>query len=214
MIIYAIPGLGTNEKLFVNTIIKKHEVVVLKWPVTNENDTMMSYAKKFISQIDQSKPYCLLGVSFGGMICTELSKLIKPYKIFLISSSKTRAELPWFIKAIKCFSLYKLISEKYYRILAYHSKWFIGFGNSYKTEFCEMVNSMAKNYFKNSIRMIINWNGKYFGENIIHIHGTHDRLLKYRCVKSNYVIKNGSHAMIFFNAPEINLIIEKELSSV
>ncbi len=211
MIIYAIPGLGTNEKLYVNTKIKNHEIVILNWPTPHKKDTMASYAKKFLPQIDQSKPYCLLGVSFGGMLCVELSKILNPHKIFLISTSKNRVELPWFIKLLKHVPLHKIVSENYHRKLAYHGKWFIGFGNAYIPEFLGMVNSMTENYFKYCINIIVNWNGGNFGNHLVHIHGTNDRLLSYNNVIANYTIKDGSHAMIVFNAEEINLIIEKEL---
>lgn len=214
MIVYAIPGLGTTEKLYANTYIKNHEVVVLNWPLPTLDDTMESYAKKFLPQIDQTKPFCLLGVSFGGMICSELSKLTSPFKLFLVSTSKSRIELPWYLKVLKHIPIHKTVSEKYHRKLAYHGKWFIGFGNAYIPEYLGMVNSMTENYFKFCINIIVNWTGKDFGKNIVHIHGTNDRLLKYKYVKSDYAIKDGSHAMIVFNAEEINLIIEKELFSV
>lgn len=214
MIIYAIPGLGTNEKLYIHTKIKNHEISILNWPTPQKNDTMASYAEKFLAQIDQSKPYCLLGVSFGGMLCVELSKIIHPQKIFLISTSKNRTELPWFIKAMKYVPIHKLISEKQHRKLAYHGKWFIGFGNAYIPEFLGMVNSMTENYFKYCINIIVNWNGKSFGNQLIHLHGTNDRLLSYNNVIANYTIEDGSHAMIVFNAEEINEIIEKEINLV
>lgn len=82
MTIYAIPGLGTTEKLYVNTKIKGVEIIVLNWPTPEKNDTMESYARKFLPQINTNIPFCLLGVSFGGMICTELSKIISPKKYF------------------------------------------------------------------------------------------------------------------------------------
>jgi hypothetical protein len=214
MIIYAIPGLGTNEKLYVNTHIKNHQIVILNWPIPTLNETMESYAKKFLPQIDQTKPFCLLGVSFGGMLCAELSKTTTPFKLFLVSTCKTRMELPWYLKIFKHIPIHKIVGEKCHRKLAYHGKWFIGFGNAYIPEYLGMVNSMTENYFKFCINIIVNWKGKDYGKNIIHIHGTNDRLLKYKYVKSDYTIKGGSHAMIVFNAAEINSIIEKELSNV
>ncbi len=212
MVIYAIPGLGTTEKLYVNTKIEGVEIIVLKWPEVNKNDTMQSYAKKFISQIDTSVPFCLLGVSFGGMLCTELSKIISPQKTFLISTCKSRKELPWFIKMMKHISLHKIISEKQHRKMAYQGRWMIGFGKAYIPEFLGMVNSMTENYFKYCINIIVNWEGKEPLKNSIHIHGDADRLLWYKYVKSDYTIKQGSHAMVVFKAEEINTIIKKELN--
>ncbi|MFN8117717.1 MAG: hypothetical protein U0W65_16530 [Bacteroidia bacterium] len=214
MTIYAIPGLGTTEKLYVNTKIKGVEIIVLNWPTPEKNDTMESYARKFLPQINTNIPFCLLGVSFGGMICTELSKIISPKKIFLISSCKSRKELPWFIKTLKYIPLHRLISENQHRKMAYKGRWIIGFGKAYIPEFLGMVNSMTKNYFKYCINIIVNWNNTTLPKNTIHIHGDNDILLWYRFVKPDYTIEKGSHAMVVFQADEINKIIEKELNLV
>lgn len=212
MVIYAIPGLGTTEQLYVNTKISGVEIIVLDWPTPEKNDTMETYARKFLPQINMSKPFCLLGVSFGGMLCTELSKIISPQKTFLISTSKSRNELPWFIKALNYLPIHKLVSEKQHRKMAYQGRWIIGFGKAYIPEFLGMVNSMTENYFKYSINIIVSWNRKELPQDVIHIHGNKDKLLWYRYVNPSYTIKNGSHAMIVFQAEEINKIIEKELS--
>ncbi len=214
MTIYAIPGLGTTEKLYVNTKIKGVEIIVLNWPTPEKNDTMESYARKFLPQINTNIPFCLLGVSFGGMICTELSKIISPKKIFLISSCKSRKELPWFIKTLKYIPLHRLISENQHRKMAYKGRWIIGFGKAYIPEFLGMVNSMTKNYFKYCINIIVNWNNTTLPKNTIHIHGDNDILLWYRFVKPDYTIEKGSHAMVVFQADEINKIIENELNLV
>jgi len=214
MIIYAIPGLGTTEKLFANTVIKNAELVVLDWPLPEKNDTMASYAKKFLPQIDTSQPFCLMGVSFGGMLCSELTKLISPQKTFLISTSKSRNELPWFIRLFKYIPLHNYISETQHRKMAYKGRWIVGFGKAYIPEFLGMVDSMKENYFKYCIHIIVNWNGKILPNNAVHIHGTNDRLLLYSFVKADYTIKGGSHAMVVFRAEEINKIMEDEIEKL
>ena len=213
MVVYAIPGLGTTEKLYKNLRIKGVEIIVLKWPLPEKDDTMQSYAKKFLPQIDTSQQFCLLGVSFGGMLCSELSEIVSPQKTFLISTSKYRKELPWFIRLFKHVPLYKIISEKTHRKMAYEGRWFIGFGSALIPEYLGMINSMAEHYFKNCINIIVNWDRKTLPNNYIHIHGSADRLLLHKYVKADYTIKDGSHAMVVFMAEEINKIIEKEISS-
>lgn len=115
---------------------------------------------------------------------------------------------------MKHFSLHKVISERQHRKMAYQGRWIIGFGKSYVPEFLGMVNSMTENYFKYCINIIVSWEGKEPPKNSIHIHGDTDRLLWYKCVKPDYTIKQGSHAMIVFKAEEINTIIKKELNLV
>lgn len=211
MKIYAIPGLGTTEKLYENTHIENHTVVILKWPIPSKNDTMETYAKKFIPQINQNEPFCLLGVSFGGMICNELCKIVNPVKTIIVSSAKSRLELPWFIKLLNVLPVHKVVSEQMHRKMAYHGKWFIGFGTAYIPEYLGMVNSMTENYFKYCINIIVSWKRKENDKAVIHIHGTADRLLLYKNVTCNYTIDNGSHAMVVFRAEEINKIIETEI---
>jgi hypothetical protein len=214
MVVYAIPGLGTTEKLYKNLSIKGVEIIVLKWPPPEREDTMSSYAEKFLTQINTSQPFCLLGVSFGGMLCCELSEIISAKKIFLISTCKKRDELPWFIKLFKHVPFHKIISENLHRKMAYEGRWFIGFGTALIPEYLGMINSMSDHYFKNCINIIVNWNRKESPKNYIHIHGDADRLLPYKYVKTDYTIKNGSHAMIVFQAEEIGEIIEKVIQEI
>lgn len=214
MVLYAIPGLGTTDKLFKNIHIKGVEIVVLKWPLPEKNDTMQSYAHKFLPQIKTDKPFCLMGVSFGGMLCTELSYIISPKKTFLISTCKCRKELPWYIRLFKYIPIHKIISEKQHRKMAYEGRWFIGFGRAYIPEYFGMINSMTKHYFKNCINMIVNWTRTEFPQNNIHIHGDADKLLLHKYVEVDYTIKEGTHAMVLFQAEEINKIIEKELQKI
>lgn len=212
MVIYAIPGLGTTEKLYANTQIKDVEIIVLEWPVPEKSDTMQSYARKFLPQINTNSPFCLLGVSFGGMLCTELSKIISPQKIFLVSTSKLRQELPWFIRLMKHVPLHKIISEVNHRKMAYQGRWLIGFGKAYIPEFLGMVDSMTENYFKYCIDIIVSWDNSELPKNAVHIHGNADKLLWYKYVTPQYTIENGSHAMILFQAEEVNNIIKKEIN--
>lgn len=211
--IYAIPGLGTTKKLLVNLRITNTEVIVLEWPLPEKKDTMSSYAKKFLLYIDVSKPFYLLGVSFGGMICTELNKLISPVKSFLISTSKTRDELPWFIKMGKYIPIHLLFSDHFHRKIAYYGRGIVGFENDYTVEFLEMLNHMKKHYFKYCVHMIVNWNNKILPKNAFHIHGTDDKLLSHKYVKADYLIEGGTHAIIVFRAKEINDILEKIMKS-
>jgi len=112
---------------------------------------------------------------------------------------------------MKYLSLHKIISEKQHRKMAYQGRWIIGFGTAYIPEFLGMVNSMTENYFKYCINIIVNWDRTEVPENVVHIHGNTDRLLWYKYVKADYTINNGSHAMIVFQAEEINKIIESEI---
>ncbi len=214
MIIYAIPGFGTTAHLFSKLNIRGAELVVLDWPLAEADDTMQSYARKFLPHIDTTKPFCLLGVSFGGMLCSELSRMVNPMKTFLISSSKSRKELPWFIRMFKYIPVYKYVSEQRHRKLAYYGRWMIGFEKAYLPEFMAMAQSMHADYFRHCIHIIVNWDQNGPPENALHIHGSGDRLILYSGVTPHRTILDGTHAMVVFRAGEISPIIEEEISKL
>ncbi len=209
MIIYAIPGLATTGKLFERLKVKGCEIKVLDWPQPEEGVKLEDYAKLFLKAIDTSKPFCLLGVSFGGMLCSELSHLVNAEKVFLVSTCKNKFELPWTIRLQRLLPIYKLFSERFLILNAFKFHWFLGFKTDYRETLEEMVSAMPQDYIKRSVHMIVNWENTRVPKNCIHIHGTNDHLLYFGCVKADHAIENGSHAMIVYNAEEINTLLDK-----
>ena len=60
-----------------------------------------------------------------------------------------------------------------------------------------------------SIGMIVNWTNTKMPKNCIHIQGKKDHLLLYRNVKADHSIENGGHAMIIYQAKEMNELLGK-----
>ncbi len=207
--IYAIPGLGTTKELFSKLQLNNCRLEVLNWPAPKEKMSLKEYAKEFIGQIKTDGEIYLMGVSLGGMLCSELSHLTNSKKTILISSCKTKKELPFLIRLLKIIPLHKVFSEKLLRKIATHSNWFLGFEKDYEDEFVAMLNSMPENYVKRTIEMVVDWKNELAPKNAIHIHGTADRLLTYKNVQADYPIKNGSHAMIIYQADEISKIVNE-----
>jgi hypothetical protein len=208
---YAIPGLGTTKELFRDLKIKDSELIVLDWPETKSNYSLKDYAKCFIEKIDTSSDFYLVGVSLGGMICVELNDLIKPKKTFLISSSKSRKELPILVRLNTYFPLHKLLGEKLLRKINSRSGWILGIKKSEMPEFISMMDQMPYGYYLNTANYVVNWDRKTTGKNIFHLHGDADKLLPIKYIKADHVIENGTHAMIFYQAKEITAIIESVL---
>lgn len=210
--IYAIPGLGTNKELYRNISVPNYELKVLDWPQPEKNFSLKKYADKFIDQIDQSKPVNLLGVSFGGMLCSEIAEVIPVNKVFLVSSCKNSSEFPALLKMLRFFPAYRLIPDSVIRSIAKTKRKFIGFEKSFEPVFIEMIGQMPPQYFSCCINYIITWDRKHNNAQVIQIHGTSDKLLKHYHLKNFHEIKNGTHGMVVSNASEINQILNKELN--
>lgn len=210
--IYAIPGLATTKELFGKIKLNNAELVVLEWPTINKGESLQAYAKKFLNQIDTTQPFILMGVSFGGMLCSEISLLSKPEKTILISSCKCDKELPFLLKVFSRFPIYRALSDHRLKNMAFRLRYFLGFDKSYDPVFKSMLFSMEKDYLKYSIDCILNWkNNNCDRKDLVHIHGDADKLLFYKNVKADYTIKSGTHGMIVNDADEISQLLNSLL---
>ena len=62
-----------------------------------------------------------------------------------------------------------------------------------------------------SIEKILTWKNTFVPKNVIHIHGTADRVLPIRYIKCDYEIKGGGHFMTLNMPGDISDIIKKYL---
>ena len=92
-IIYCISGLGADYRVY-DYLNLKYELVHLNWIAPKNKETIESYAFRLSKFIDIREDFYLIGVSFGGLIATEISKIIRPKFLFLISSVHLKSELP------------------------------------------------------------------------------------------------------------------------
>jgi len=98
--IYIFSGLGVDERVFATIDFSGLNTVFVDWIDPLKNETFESYAKR-ISK-DFEKDSVLIGLSFGGMLAVEVSKIIPVKKVILIASAKNKNELPkWFLLAGK-----------------------------------------------------------------------------------------------------------------
>jgi pimeloyl-ACP methyl ester carboxylesterase len=106
--IYVISGLGADERVFYKTDFGKNNVVFLKWMLPEKNESVENYSLRLSKKIIHKDPV-IIGLSFGGMMAMEVAKHINTEKIILISSAKTRYELPLFYRAAGKLNLQKII---------------------------------------------------------------------------------------------------------
>lgn len=215
--IYFFPGQGADRRIFDSLQIDaSFNKIVMEYGTPSCFDSMESFASTFISKIDTSKPFILVGVSLGGMICVELSEKINPQKTIIISSAKNRNELPFRYKFQKQIPFYKLIPG---RVLLWGAKIMQPIvepdRKNNKATFKSMLKSKTPLYMKRTVPLIIKWNRVSNKSKIYHIHGTKDHTIPFRNVVSpDFVLKNGSHMMTLTRAKEvsdlINSIIREE----
>ncbi|ADR20558.1 hypothetical protein MATR_18190 [Marivirga tractuosa] len=213
-IIYLFPGQGSDERLFDSLEFKNHtEIVHIKYPIPEKGSSLPDFAIRISQQIDTSQQFVLIGVSLGGMIITELNEFLHPYKSIIISSAKSRSELPFRYRFQKVIPLYKIIPPK---LMLAGAKFLQPIvepdRNTNKSTFKSMLSSKDPIYMKRTVEMIIKWERENAKESIIHIHGTKDHTIPIRNVKPTYIVEGGSHMMTLTQPSPINEIIMNYLN--
>ncbi len=177
-------------------------------PTPNEGEMLPEYALRFIPSIDTTQPYTLVGVSLGGMICSELADVLKPKTVIILSSAKCAAELPRRYRFQQHVRFNRVIPVCWYRGGALLLQPLVEPDrNKGKETFKRMLKSKDKVYMKRAVDMIINWQKTTYNPQIIHIHGDNDHTIPLRNVKANYVIAGGSHMMTLTRAKDIEAIL-------
>ncbi len=213
-IIYLFPGQGSDERLFKHLVLPAgYDTVHISYPVPDKHETLAEYAMRFIEEIDLSTPYILMGVSLGGMICTELSDTLSPLRTILISSAKTTHELPGRYTFQKHFRLNRIIPKRMTKGGARLLQGIVEPDRKHDKEtFKDMLKAKDPLYLKRTVDMIINWDRTTYSDKIIHIHGNNDHTIPIKNVRYDYLMEEGSHMMMITRAGEINQIIDHILN--
>ncbi|MFL5810585.1 MAG: alpha/beta fold hydrolase, partial [Flavisolibacter sp.] len=110
MKVYFISGLAADERAFKHIHLSSHhEVVHLQWIEPLQNESLESYALRLSERIDAKGKFALVGLSFGGMIATEISKLLHPVRTVLISSVPCSQHLPGYYKFAHSLGLHRVV---------------------------------------------------------------------------------------------------------
>jgi pimeloyl-ACP methyl ester carboxylesterase len=210
--IYCIPGLGADFRLFSKIKVEHATLHPVEWQMPGPNDTLVSFAEKLSVQIMHPNPV-LLGVSFGGMLATEIAKAHAVKKVIIVSSCKVRAELPAYMRAAGRAGLHKALP--YWAVTQNkHLNRFIFDTRSREEELYlkrMMLADTHAQFLKRSVNMILNWKNMERPPSLVHIHGDRDKLLLPGPVHADYWVKNGGHFMIWNMANEISAILNREL---
>jgi pimeloyl-ACP methyl ester carboxylesterase len=210
--IYCISGLGADDRAFSKLTFNGYESHFIRWIIPDKNEAISSYAKKLITQIHHHNPI-LIGLSFGGMMCIEIAKLISTEKIILVSSVKSFREMPLWMRLSGKLKLNKIFPMRSFKLIEPLEDYNLGIETNDEKE---MVYDYRKNinhqYSNWAINIILNWKNEQVHKNVFHIHGDRDRIFPSRNVRADYVVKTGGHLMIINRNDAVNKYINTILN--
>ncbi|MDX2245507.1 MAG: alpha/beta hydrolase [Bacteroidia bacterium] len=203
-ILYAIPGLGTDERIF-SRLNLPFPIHFLKWPEPIPHESLRDYSLRMAEQISDKEPVVILGVSFGGIIAQEISLFRPVAKILLISGILSPEELPLHFSIMRILPLYRLSRGKW-RIytLSYWSRLFGIYDKEEQALLKAIFQTFSDNYRMWAIRQLVGWKGVKTPVEIARLHGNRDRVFPIRKTKNPDILKNGNHFMIYQEAALIS----------
>ncbi len=213
--IYFVPGMAANSKIFEYLQLDSniYELHFLEWKIpTSKNESIESYAQRMCAEITNKNPV-LIGVSFGGVMAQEMSKLITTKKVIIISSVKSNLEFPKRLKLVVATKVYKLFPAKFIENLDSYIDYFLGDYQKHKIEAYKKYMSVRNaDYLYWAIYTVLHWKQEATVDNISHIHGTSDGIFPIKNIENPIKIENGTHAMILTKAKKIASEIDKILT--
>jgi len=210
---YFISGLGADKKAFQKIKLPSaYEPVFLDWIAPQKKESLSNYARRFSSLIKNDDAFILIGLSFGGMLASEIARLRSPMKTIIISSLASSNELPWYLKNAGRVGLHKAVPIKFLKAASILKNFMGVRSKEDKAIIYNYAKSADPALVRWSIDAIVNWNYPDRLPGIVHLHGSDDRMLPLKYTHPDFVIKGGGHLMIFNKADEVNKILREVLS--
>ena len=211
--VYFMPGMCANSMIFerieLGSNFKSH---YLDWIPPLKNESLRNYVIRLSKNIKHENSI-LIGVSFGGVIVQELSKILKIKKIIIISSVKSNKELSNSMKFAKKTKSYKLLPVTWLNDFESLLAFVLGPKIKRKVNLYRKYLSVRdENYLKWAIEAMINWKQEDPLDDVIHIHGTLDLVFPVMNIKNYIPLKKGDHNMIFKRADWLNDYFLKNLN--
>ena len=209
--IYCISGLGADERAFAKLHIDGYRLQVIPWLLPEKNESIQHYATRMRAAIREENPI-LMGLSFGGMVCTEIAKQVPVQKLILISSVKSSRELPAWMKAVAWLRLHRIVPLKSTKLTEPIQNRMLGATSHEErliaSEYRKKVNIEYTNW---AVNEAINWKNDWRHPDTVHIHGDSDRMFPIKYIRPTFTIKQGGHFMIMNKAADVSRCINEIL---
>lgn len=208
--VYFISGMCYNCKVFGQlTLPPSYNSLYIEWLIPSVDEALEEYARRMAESIDQSKPFVLIGYSFGGIVVQEMNKFLSPLKTIIISSFKREEETPMAFRlarrihltekaSMRVFASTQLITDIFNRLVY----------NMPTSEIGTYMTIVDPVYIKWAVMQIISWIPDKTFPHLYHIQGTKDQIFSHEKMEDVYLVPEGDHLMILKKSEEVSNIIK------
>ena len=126
-----------------------------------------------------------------------MAKHYEVSKLIIVSSVKSKTELPRRMKLSRKLKLYKIIPTRLIKDIEFLAKY--AFGETIKSRVALYEKYLSMNdsrYLKWAVKEMVCWDQKEVMPGVIHIHGDSDRVFPVKYIKNPILVSGGSHIMV------------------
>ncbi|WP_127133132.1 alpha/beta fold hydrolase [Pseudoflavitalea rhizosphaerae] len=206
--VYFISGLAADERVFKHIRLPEGvEMVHLNWIKPEKDESLPDYAMRLSEKIDVSEPFALVGLSFGGMLATEIAKRFRPVQTVLISSIPLSAHLPKYFRAAAAIRLHKVVPIGFVKMMARSKRFFTRETGEDKKLLLQIIQESDTSFIRWAMHAILTWKNEELPEQLMHIHGTRDEVLPGRLTTPTHVIPKAGHLLVMTEPKKVNNLL-------
>ena len=208
--IYFISGLGATRVAFENTKVPKGwSMHFIDWiEVEDEDEPLEDYVKRLSAQVKHKKPV-FAGLSFGGIIAMELTKLYKGSFAIMLSSFRHKGDLAVSLRVLLSMKAYRLIPNiEMNAIRKLVRKAYAVNSKVTEQKLVEMMGQESPMFLRWSCKQIDLYEYNLEAEVILHpIIGTKDKLVDIWNDAEVLQVDGGTHISVYSNHNVVNKYI-------
>ncbi len=207
--VYFMPGLAAGKEIFKNIALPedRYDITILEWQIPGKKETLEAYAKRMAEFITQDDAV-LVGVSFGGVLVQEMKAFLNLRKLIIVSSVKSKHELPPRLKFARKTSAYRLVPTGLVLSTPDLTKFAIGPRTRKRLGlYQEYLSVRSKVYLDWAIRNMVCWDREEVDEKVVHIHGDKDPIFPVKNIDDYLPVEGGTHVMIINKGKRISQML-------
>ncbi len=155
----------------------------------------------------------LMGLSFGGMLCIEIAKLMAVEKVILVSSISNWRHLPGWMSIAGRLKLDKIVPLKPFKIIEPIQNRRMGVTTKQEKDLVnEFRKSISQDFIDWAIHVILNWKNEQAPQKFFHIHGDDDKIFPIGKTSPTHILKGAGHFMIMNRAKEVSIYLDEILN--
>ncbi|MFL1897327.1 alpha/beta fold hydrolase [Aquimarina sp. 2-A2] len=204
--VYFVPGMAADVSIFeyIQLPTSDYKTYTIPWKLPESSESIVDYARRMCEDVKHDN-CVLIGVSFGGVIIQEMAKIKSFKKVIIISSVKSKYELPKRMKLARKTKAYKLLPTTLISKIDNWEKLAFGdFAKKRAVMYQKYLSIKDKSYLDWAIEKMVCWDQEVPPANLIHIHGDKDIVFPIVNIKNRICVPGGTHVMIVNRARWFN----------